>query len=319
MLTDECFDVVVVGGGAAGLSAALTFGRAGRSTVVLDNGMPRNRFAAHMQGFLSRDGLPPADMLAIGREDVERYGVQIYAVTAESAQWDDTRRIAAVRLTDGSTIEGRRLLVTTGLTDELPDIPGIAERWGKDVIHCPYCHGYEVRQQAIGVLVTGEGSLHQAFLFRQWTEDLTVFTHTRSIEPAMRERLASRDVTVIDGMVRRLVLDPDNRHLTGFELHSGRIVARQAIVVAPTLSANASILAAMDTEIERTDYGSRVVTDRMGRTSIPGIYAAGNVADPMTQVMAAAASGTMTAAAINGDLMNEDFDRAEAARAAILS
>lgn len=302
-------DVVIIGGGPAGLSAALQLGRAGRSVIVIDNEQPRNRFADHMQSFLTRDGTPPADLLAIARKEVAGYGVIVHQGTAISAHRDEDT--FSVMLKDGSIIVGRRLLVTTGLTDILPDIPGLTERWGKEVIHCPFCHGYEVRNQAIGILVTGESSLHQAFLFRQWTDDLIVFAHTETVDTATRLRLAARNVPVVDGAVRRILLDAERQTLSTIELEDGRTIARQVLVVAPRFSANVSIPATMGAAIEQAAHGSWIATDRGGQTSIPGVYAAGNVADPMAQVMAAAAQGAMAGGAIVMDLVSEDFDNAE--------
>lgn len=317
MLNDShaAIDVIVIGGGPAGLAAALQMVRAGLTVTVIDNEHPRNRFADHMQSFLTRDGTSPSEMLAIARHEVAGYGVVIHNGTAIDAQRHERAKTIAVTLADGSAIIGRRLLVTTGLTDVLPAIPGLAERWGKEVIHCPFCHGYEVRNQAIGVLVTGEASLHQALLFRQWTDDLIVFAHTGAVDSAMRARLAARNVSVVDGVVRRVLHDAASKTLTGVELEDGRTIMRQILVVTPRFTANASIPATMGAEIAEAAHGSWIAVDRGGKTTVPGVYAAGNVSDPMAQVMAAAAQGAMAGGAIVMDIVNEDFDNAEASRA----
>ena len=167
------YDVVVVGGGAAGLSAALVLGRARRRVAVIDAGAPRNAPAAHMQGFLSRDGMPPAELLAAGRAEVTGYGVELVE--------DQVRAIEpgfVVRLAGGRALTARRILVATGVSDELPDIPGVRERWGRDLLHCPYCHGWEVRDQPLGVLGTHPGSVQHAQLVRQWSDDVVFFVHT---------------------------------------------------------------------------------------------------------------------------------------------
>src|SRR4051794_21878202 len=162
----SAYDVVVVGGGAAGLSAALVLGRARRKVAVVDAGGPRNAPAAHMQGFLSRDGMPPLDLLAAGRAEVVGYGVEIIEGTVEAIDSD-----FAIHLADRRTITARRILVTTGVGDEIPDIAGVRERWGRDLLHCPYCHGWEVRDQALGVLGTNPGAVLHAQLVRQWSDD----------------------------------------------------------------------------------------------------------------------------------------------------
>src|SRR6266498_4499501 len=174
------YDVAVIGGGAAGLSAALVLSRARRSVSVVDAGEPRNSPAAHMQGFLSRDGMPPRDLLAAGRDEIRRYGGQLIAGTVAGVVPGAGPRFR-VTLADGPQLDARRVLVATGLRDELPDIPGVRERWGRDVLHCPYCHGYEVRDQPVGVIGgVADGDQH-AQLVRQWCSDVVLFAPTGTL------------------------------------------------------------------------------------------------------------------------------------------
>src|SRR5690242_19410688 len=147
------YDVAIVGGGAAGLSAALVLGRARRRVVVIDAGEPRNAPAAHMHGFLSRDGMAPHELLRLGRDEAAGYGVEFVSARVASIELGFT-----LLLKDGRSLEARRLLIAAGATDELPAIAGVEERWGRDFLHCPYCHGWEVRDQALGVIATGAGS-----------------------------------------------------------------------------------------------------------------------------------------------------------------
>ncbi len=170
------YDVVVIGGGAAGLSAALVLARARRRVLVVDAGAPRNAPAAHMHGFLSRDGFPPAELLARGRDEVTGYGGESLAGTVTDVCCPTAAPGSAVLLADGQRISARRLLVTTGLRDELPDIPGLRERWARDVLHCPYCHGYEVRDQPLGVLGGTPDAVSYAQIVRQWADDVVFFT-----------------------------------------------------------------------------------------------------------------------------------------------
>jgi hypothetical protein len=197
------YDVAVVGGGAAGLSGALMLGRAKRSVLIIDAGEPRNSPAFGVHGFLTRDGMNPAALLEAGRAEVCRYGAQVLDGRVASAAPLDGG--FAVELEDGRRVGARRLLVTTELVDELPNVPGVRERWGRDVLHCPYCHGWEVRDQPIGVLASNSWAAHQALLFRQWTADLTLFLHTAP-QPtdAEAEQLAARSITVVEGEVSRL-------------------------------------------------------------------------------------------------------------------
>ena len=171
MPTDDLsssYDVVVVGGGAAGLNGALMLARSRRSVVVIDAGQPRNAPADGVHGLLARDGMPPAELLERGRAEVRSYGGAVVAGTVTTI--DRLPTGFTVGLADGRTVSARRLLVTTGVVDELPEIPGLRERWGRDVIHCPYCHGWEVRDRAIGVLASSPMVAHQALLFRQLSD-----------------------------------------------------------------------------------------------------------------------------------------------------
>jgi thioredoxin reductase len=198
-MTSTQFDVVVVGGGAAGLSAVLVLGRARRRVTVVDAGAPRNAPADHMQGFLSRDGMPPAEFLAAGRAEIDVYGV-------ESVQ-DRVVGIDSgfvVHLARGRGLHTRRILLATAVRDELPAIANIRERWGRDLLHCPYCHGWEVRDQPIGVLGTSPDAVRHALLVRQWSDDVILFEHRFEPGPDDLVRLQARDVRVVSGRVTRL-------------------------------------------------------------------------------------------------------------------
>ena len=305
------FDVVVVGGGAAGLNAALVLARARRRVLVVDEGRPRNAPAAHAHGYLTRDGIPPAELLAIGRAEVEAIGAEVRSGRVLDAQ----RHGSGIHLTlaAGTTVRARTVLVATGLVDELPPIDGVRERWGRDVLHCPYCHGYEVRDQPIGVLATSPMAVHQALLVRQWSEDVVLFRHTAA-DPGDEEweRLAARGIAVVEGEVTGVEVAGDR--LTGVRLRSGRVVPRTAVFVGPFFRAQDAVLSALGAEIEHMPIYSQVVTNPDGATSVPGVWAAGNVADARAQVITAAAAGARAAAAINAHLVEDDVERAVRAR-----
>jgi len=283
------YDVVVVGGGAAGLSGALALVRARRAVLVVDAGQPRNAPAAHVHNYLSRDGATPAELLAAGRAEVTGYG--------------------------GGIIRG--VVASAERLDSPDDVPGVAERWGRDVLHCPYCHGWEVRDQAIGILGAGPLAVHGALLFRQWSADVVLFQHTApALSEEQAEQLAARGITVVAGEVAALEVHDDR--LTGVRLRSGAFVPRQAIVVAPRVAARAEALGALglgttDLRIAGHVVGSYVPADASGATSVPGVWVAGNVADPLAQVITAAAAGLMAGAAVNADLIAEDTTHAVAA------
>jgi thioredoxin reductase len=296
-------DVIVIGGGAAGLSAALVLSRARRSVTVIDAGHPRNAPASHMHGFLSRDGLPPRELLAIGREDIRRYGADLVNGTATDIYRTDTG--FRIELADAAPLSARRILVTTGLRDEIPDLPGVRERWGRDLLHCPYCHGYEVRDQPLGVLGGTPGAVEHALLVRQWSDNVVYFPHTDALTAHDETRLAARDIDVVHGVVARLIITDDRLH--GVELVGGQVVARTAIFVRPRLVPSNDLLIALGADADSHGW---IVADTAGRTSVPGVYVAGNAVNPRAQVITAAGEGSAAAIAINADLVNDDVNYA---------
>ena len=294
-------DVAVIGGGAAGLSAALVLGRARRRVVVVDAGAPRNAPAAHMHGFLSREGMAPAELLASGRAELRCYDVDL--VEDEVAQVDGA---FTLRLASGRVLQARRVLLATGAVDELPDIPGARERWGRDFLHCPYCHGWEVRDQAIGVLGTDARSVEHAHLLRQWSDDVTFLTHTHEISASERQALAARAITVIDGLVARFTVLDDRLHAV--ELADGRLIPRAAVFMVPTMRLRAAeLIGSLGCELDGTGF---VRADATGRTSVPGLWVAGNATNPRAQVITAAGEGSTAAIAINADLVQEGIQTA---------
>ncbi|MDR6508961.1 NAD(P)/FAD-dependent oxidoreductase [Arthrobacter oryzae] len=299
------YDAVIVGGGAAGLSAATTLGRALRSVLVIDSGTPRNAAAAGVHGFLSRDGMAPRELLSVGRREVLSYGGTVIDGEAVSAR--QTPEGFEVLIADGRRFFGRRLLVTTGLTDELPPIAGLREQWGKGVVHCPYCHGWEIRGQRIGVLGTGPLSVHQALLFRQWSRNVTLFLND-AVEPTDEEweKLAARSVTVVDGAVS--AVDAVDGVLTGLTLRQGSAFEVQALAVGTRMEARSALLESLGLrpQLHPSGAGRFIETDDMGATDVHGVYAAGNVSNLMAQVIVAAAEGVVTGARINADLIEEE-------------
>ena len=295
------YDVVVVGGGAAGLSAALVLGRARRRVAVVDAGAPRNAPAGHMQGFLSRDGMPPAELLQSARKEVRGYGVEIVDDEVVEINTDFTLRLAT-----GRALTARRLLLATGAVDELPDIPGARERWGRDFLHCPYCHGWEVRDQPIGVLGTDQRSVDHAQLLRQWSDDIIFFAHSHQVTADERAALDARGIAVIEGLVTRFSVIDDRLHAV--QLSDGRVIPRATVFMRPTLHGDRDgLIASLGCEI---DEGGFARVDATGKTNVPGVWAVGNAANPRAQVITAAGEGSAAAIAINADLVEEDIRNA---------
>jgi thioredoxin reductase len=260
------YDAIVIGGGAAGLSAGLTLARARRRVLVLDGGDPRNAPAKGVHGLLSRDGIPPLELLRAGREDVARYGGEVRAATVTAAHRDGEELVL-------TTADGEervpRIIVATGLRDHLPDIPGLRERWGTDVVHCPFCHGWEIRGRAIAILRLNAMADHQATLFRGWSDDVTV--------------VPAEDVAALEA--------------DGLRLRDGSLVPCGAVAVAPPFSPRLDGLETLGLAVadHASGIGQHVEVDATWRTSVPGVWAAGNVADPMAIVTSAADQGIRAA------------------------
>ena len=305
------YDVVVVGGGAAGLNGALMLARSRRSVVVIDADAPRNAPASGVHGLLGRDGTPPSELLERGRAEVRGYGAHVVTGDVSTVAPDDGG--FEVALADGRTVRARRLLVATGLVDELPDIPGLRDRWGRDVVHCPYCHGWEVRDQAIGVLATGPLSVHQALLFRQLSDDVTVFSNTWPLDGEEAEQLTARGMRVVDGEVGSIEIAGDR--LVGVRMSDGTLVRREVLAVSPRMAARAGFLDGLGlTPVDHpAAVGEHIPADPTGRTDVPGVWVAGNVTDLMAHVGGAAAAGALAAAQINADLVVDETRRAVAA------
>ncbi len=305
---DEPVDVVVVGGGAAGLTAALNLGRVRRSVVVIDAGEPRNAPAAHMHGYLGREGTSPLELLRIGREEVATYGVRVVDGRAVAATGDPTTGFT-VELTDGRTVRGRRLLVATGLVDELPAITGLRERWGRDVVHCPFCHGWEVRDRPLVVIGTGGTGGHAAQVFHTLSDDITLVVHDGpGPDPTEAATLAALGIAVREGPVAEVVLTDDA--VTGVRLVDGTVLPAGAVVARGAMVARSTVLESLGLEPVEHPMGQLFEADPMGATSVPGVWVAGNVADLAANVVVSAAAGARVGGAIHFDLLRAEVETA---------
>jgi len=300
-------DVAVIGGSAAGLAAALQLSRQRRSVIVVDAGEPRNAPAAHMHSFLGHEGVAPPALAAIGREEVRSYGAEVLAGRALDVTRPDDDHFR-VTLVGGHTIVARRVLAASGLIDVLPEIDGLAEHWGGDVIHCPFCHGYEVRDTRIVHIVTHPMALHPAPLFRQLTDRYTVVLHegVDAADPSL-VALRTAGVTVVDGRVARIVTGDDG-HVAAIELLDGDRIEADAVAVGTRFRVRAEPFEALAVRLveHASGLGHVVEVDAAGATSVPGLYAAGNVTDPGQQALQAAAHGSWVGAMISFSLADED-------------
>ena len=294
----DAYDVAVVGGGAAGLSAAVALARFGQSVVVIDEGTPRNAPAGHVHNLLTRDGTPPAELYRLGQTEVTRYGGRILAGTVHSVHGSAG---AFTLQLDDRTVAAHRIIAAAGGRDALPDVPGLAERWGTDVLHCAFCHGYEVRNQRIGVLATGPMAVHQAMMFRLLSPQVTVLAHSAPPTSDQSEVLAQRGIAIVPGGVAEVL--SDNDHLTGVRLVNGDRISLDALVVSSVVHARADFLAPLglhpsDFSVNGHVVATRIETGPNGATDVPGVWVAGNTSEPMAQVVTAAANGLAVASAI---------------------
>lgn len=287
----ESYDVVVVGGGAAGLSAALVLGRSRRSVLVVDAAEPRNARSHELHNYLGREGTKPTELLAIGHEEVGRYGVEVRLDRVCSAA--RTGEGFALALEGGGSVSARRLVIATGVVDVLPEVPGLEGRFGRDVLHCPYCHGWEVAGQPLGVVASGPEYVERALLFRQWSEDVLILLNGQPPPLAEdAEKLAARAIEVVPGLIARVVVEDDT--VKGVELVGGRFVPRTALVVSTVPIRDDNLL------------------EGVGGPETPGLKVVGNAATPFAGVITSAADGMMAGTLINSDLIAEETARAVA-------
>ncbi|MDP0501610.1 MAG: NAD(P)/FAD-dependent oxidoreductase [Verrucomicrobiota bacterium JB022] len=290
------FDVIIIGGSFAGLSTALYLARSRRRVLVIDAGEPRNRFAAASHSFLGQDGVPPGQILSTAREQLRAYPeVTFWVDLATRARHEADGFI--VETWGGQRATGKFLVLTTGVRDELPDIPGLAERWGKSVAHCPFCHGYEFGGAPLGVLATGSNSIHQAHIIPQWGPT-TFFTNGAiTLSDEERASLESRSVVIETEAVA--ALEGAGEALEHVRLTSGRVVPVRALFLAPKLQMTSPLPEQLGCELTDTMVGRLLSVGPDQQTTVPGVYAAGDVAAPTHNVAFAVADGAKVAGAIN--------------------
>ncbi len=293
-------DAIIIGGSFAGLSAATYIARGRRSVCIVDAGSPRNRFAAHSHGFLTHDGDEPGSILATARTQVAAYPttkfVEGKAISAAKEGDGFT-----IKLATGEVLEGRRLLLAFGISDELPAIPGLADRWGSSVLHCPYCHGYELSGQRLGVLSVSPNSVHQAMLIAEWGP--TTFYLNGGPEPDATElaSLRERGVAIEPAPVK--ALHGDGRGLSSIELVDGRTSQINALYLGPRTRLNSDIAQQLGCELEDAPFGSVIKTDALKQTTVTGVFAAGDITRPAHNITWACADGVTAGVAIHRSLI----------------
>jgi thioredoxin reductase len=295
-------DAVIIGGGAAGLTAALYLGRFRRRVVVVDTGKQANRVSHAAHGFFTRDGTAPSELIRIGREQLRAYET-VSLQSNEVIEISPNEKHFSITLDDGSSLTTRKVLLATGLKDTLPSVPGIEQFWGTSVFHCPYCDGWEMRDQPLAILDDGAHALHVAKLLRVLTADLVVCTNGGSLlTEAERAALDTYGVQVIDTLIRQL--EGNDGQVEAIVFADGQRLPRKAIFTGITSAQHAPFASQLGCEMLSEHL---VKIDELGRTSVAGVYAAGDLATRFRQVAMAVAQGASAASGINTDLIAEDF------------
>ncbi|MBO9595676.1 MAG: NAD(P)/FAD-dependent oxidoreductase [Niabella sp.] len=302
MEANDNFDVVVIGGSYAGLSAAMALGRSLKKVLVLDSETPCNAVTPHSHNFLTQDGSTPAEIAALARQQVARYDtVQFRTDPATGATLSGHH--FTVTTQSGHRFQSRKLIFATGIKDLLPAIKGFAECWGKSVIHCPYCHGYEYRNEKTGILANGSVALHLATLVHNLTGNLTLFTNGASFFTAEeQQRLQQRDIAIVQTEIREL--QQSNGQLQQVVLTDGAAIPLKALYARVPFEQQTSLPAALGCSF--TEQG-HILVDSMQKTLVPGVFACGDAVSPMRSVASAVAGGNLAGAMANHELSQEDF------------
>jgi len=284
-------DVIIIGGSFAGLAAALQLGRARRKVTVFDTGLPRNRFAGHSHGLLGHDHKPPLEILAEARQQLERYPT-IRLVNARVESISGSIDNFSVLTSDGENFGARRLILSYGVVDQMPDVSGFAENWGASIVPCPYCDGFEVAEQHWGLIWSGPKSHNYVRLYHDWTNTLSVFTDGHEIPLDIRADLARRNVTVVDGRVVQISRN-EGRTATVY-LDNAHNVTVDILFAHPSTKPSARLHESLGLATVETPFGIVLKVDERRETSMPGIYAAGDIANPlMASVTMASSQGAV--------------------------
>ncbi len=302
MVDSQEFEIIIVGGSYAGLSAAMSLGRALRKVLIIDGGQPCNRQTPHSHNFLTQDGQKPDVIAKIALSQLANYntirfhkGLAINAAKTEDGFTVETQ--------DGEVFHAKKLIFATGLKDIMPDIPGFAECWGISVIHCPYCHGYEVRHQKTGIIANGDAAFHYAQLINNWTKDLTIFTNgVSTLNGDQLAKFRKHQIHIVETPIERLI------HIGGkiekIVLTDGSGMGIDAIYSRPAFVQHSDIPQSLGCEF--TEHGL-IKVDGFQKTNIAGIFACGDNSNPMRSVAMAVATGSATGAIVNHELIGEEF------------
>lgn len=302
MIQYNSFDVIIIGGSYAGLSAAMALGRSLKRTLVIDSGRPCNQQTPHSHNFLTRDGQTPDEISTIAREQVEQYEtVSFFKGTASAGEKSEAG--FEIKTESGESFYGKKLIFATGINDEMPDIPGFSECWGISVIHCPYCHGYEFRDQKTGILANGEKAFHVASLVNNLTDELILLTNgPADFTPDQINKIEKHHITIDETEVVEVA--HQNGYLDGVILKNGNKLELKAMYASIPFTQHSKIPASLGCELTEMGY---IAVDDFQKTTVPDIYACGDNCTPLRSIANAVSSGNFAGAMANMDLTNERF------------
>jgi thioredoxin reductase len=301
-MTTNKFDVIIIGGSYAGLATGMGLGRALRSVLIIDSGMPANRYTPHSHNFLTHDGQAPGEIAAIAKEQVKAYDTVIM-IDGQVVKAEKAGGGFFVALGDGSSYYASNLVFATGIIDVFPDIPGFAESWGKSVLHCPYCHGYEVRNVPTGILGNGDYAFEFGSLISNWTSDLTIYTNSpSSLSGDQSAKLLSHNIRIVEDSIARF------KNIDGYideiVFVNGRAESVKALYARPAFKQHSHLPEALGCEMSDDGY---IKVDSAQRTTVPGIYACGDNVTRIRTLANAVSMGTTTAISLNKDMILKTF------------
>jgi thioredoxin reductase len=302
MENNKHYDVIIIGGSYSGLAAAMTLGRALRKVLVIDSGKPCNRQTPHSHNFLTQDGKTPKEIATLGRQEVEKYETITFlnALATSGAKIENGFSIST---DSGNSFTAAKLIFATGVRDIMPDIKGVPECWGISVIHCPYCHGYEVRHEKTGILGNGEYGFEFSQLISNWTNDLTLFTNGKStLTHEQTAKIKKHNISIVEKEVSHL--EHDNGELRQIVFKDGSTTALKALYARPPFEQHCSIPQSLGCELTEDGY---IKIDAMQKTTVDGVFACGDNVIRMRTVANAVAMGTTAGAILNRELVAERF------------